>query len=115
MIHALKQSTEYFGDVISGRKTFEVRRNDRPYKVGDLLALNEYDTKKQSYTGNSCLCYIDYILNDSEYCKEGYVVMSIKPCIIMKRNSPMNMATGINDYSVPYATRSEKSEDNGRS
>lgn len=107
MIHALKQSTEYFGDVISGRKTFEVRRNDRPYKVGDLLALNEFDVKKQSYTGNSCLCYIDYILNDSEYCKEGYIVMSIKPCVVWKKDTPRNDLKFEMDYSVPYATRSE--------
>ncbi len=107
MIHALKQSTEYFGDVISGKKTFEVRKNDRPYKVGDLLALNEYDAKKQSYTGNSCLCYIDYILNDSEYCKDGYVVMSIKPCIVCKKTSPRDEFKFGVDYSVPYATRSE--------
>lgn len=109
MIHAVKQLPDYFNDVVSGKKTFEVRKNDRPYAVGDLIALNEYDAEKQRYTGNSCLCYIDYILNDTEYCKEGYVVMSIKPCIVRKFGSPMDMTPRTTEnYSVPYATRSDK-------
>ena len=42
MIHELKCFPEYFQDVIDGKKTFEIRLHDRPYQVGDLLALNEY-------------------------------------------------------------------------
>ena len=90
MIHELKLSTNYFPDVISGKKSFEVRKNDRPFKVGDLLALNEYDTKAKCYTGNSCLVYVDYILDDKNYCKEGYVVMSIKPCAVYRYNRPFS-------------------------
>lgn len=67
--------------------------------MGDLLALNEYDLGKKEYTGNSCLVYIDYILNDNEYCKEGYVVMSIKPRWVGK--------SADRDYCVPYATKKE--------
>lgn len=93
MIHELKQLPCYFDDVISGKKTFEVRKADRHYQVGDLLALNEYDSGKKEYTGNSCLVYVDYILNDNEYCKEGYVVMGIKPRWIGKAAE--------RDYSVP--------------
>lgn len=107
MIHALKQIQPYFDDVISGRKTFEIRKNDREYSVGDLIALNEYDKEKQTYTGNSCLCYIDYILNDNEYCKDGYVVMSIKPCDVRRSVSPADVFSGCMDYSVPYATKGD--------
>jgi hypothetical protein len=107
MIHELKTSTNYFSDVISGRKTFEVRKNDRPFHVGDLLALNEYDAKNKCYTGNSCLVYIDYILNDNEYCKKDYVVMSIKPCWVRKSQAPRDMCKMAEDYSVPFATRSD--------
>jgi len=64
MIHELKILPEYFEDVISGRKTFEIRKNDRPFKKGDLLALNEHDGK--SYTGNSCVVYVDYLTDDAE-------------------------------------------------
>ena len=61
MIHELKILPEFFKAVISGEKTFEIRKYDRPFHKGDLLALNEYDSEKRIYTGNSCLVYIDYI------------------------------------------------------
>lgn len=107
MIHELKILPEYFNAVISGEKTFEIRKNDRPFKKGDLLALNEYDG--HYYTGNSCVVYIDYILNDpkNEFCKSGYVVMSIKPCAVYRIKSPRNETKYCVDYSVPYATREE--------
>lgn len=76
MIHELKENTEFFEEVISGRKKFEVRKSDRPFHVGDLLALNEYDSESKSYTGRSCLVKIEYILDDREYCKSGYVIIS---------------------------------------
>ena len=105
MIHELKILPKYFADVISGEKTFEIRKFDRPFHKGDLLALNEYDVEMKCYTGNSCLVYIDYILNDKEYCKQGYVVMSIKPCTAWKHDRPFNEMRYSPDYSVPYATK----------
>lgn len=108
MIHSLKCNTLYFDDVISGKKTFEVRKNDCEYKVGDYLALNEYDAKDKSYTGASCLVYVDYILDSSDYCKDGYVVMSIKPCAVRKYGSPSNEMLMYEDYSVPLASYENK-------
>ena len=105
MIHELKIAPEYFAEVISGRKSFEVKKFDRPYHVGDLLALNEYDSERRCYTGNSCLVYIDYILNDLKYCRAGYVIMSIKPCMIRRATTPFDCYQRTEDYSVPYATR----------
>lgn len=105
MIHELKILPEFFEDVISGRKSFEVRKFDRPYHVGDLLALNEYDGKNRCYTGRSCLVYIDYMLTDGKYCKPGMVIMAIKPCIVYKFDSPhCSPILNRNDYSVPLAT-----------
>ena len=66
MIHALKIEPKYFNDYASGKKTFEVRLYDRPFEVGDYLALNEYDCYaneyKGEYTGRCALCVITYIL-----------------------------------------------------
>ena len=104
MIHELKILPEYFNDVLSGKKTFEIRKNDRPFKKGDLLALNEYVPKNKAYTGASCLVYIDYILDNADYCKSGYVVMSIKPCCVYKIGRPRNELKMVEDYSVPLAT-----------
>ena len=98
MIHALKEHPEHFNNVISGKKTFEVRKNDRDYKTGDLLALNEYDPEKKIYTGRSCLVYIDYILNDEQYCLPGHIVMSIKPCGVIEYGAPRSMFKEGVDY-----------------
>ena len=106
MIHALKILPGYFEDVISGKKTFEIRKNDRDYKVGDLLALNEYTETEEyiGYTGRSCLVKVDYILDNGAFLPEGFIAMSIKPCSV-----------GINDgfdprfnrdvYGVPVISR----------
>ena len=74
-VHNLKIKPQYFKDVISGLKTFEVRRNDRNFKVGDIIALEEY---KGDYTSRFVNVEITYILDDHEYCKEGYVVLGFK-------------------------------------
>lgn len=102
MIHELKTLPQYFEDVISGKKQFEVRKFDRPFHVGDLLALNEFENKM--YTGRSCLVYIDYMLSDSEYVKKDYVILGIKPCVVHRFNAPYNPIKMGTDYNVPLAT-----------
>lgn len=101
MIHELKEHPEFFEDVISGKKTFEVRKADRDFKVGDLLALNEYNPDAKKYTNRCCLVYVDYILDDSNYCKDGYVILNIKPCAVIKKNSPRCEYAFEFDYKVP--------------
>lgn len=105
MIHELKILPHYFADVISGKKSFEVRKNDRPFNKGDLLALNEYDGDSKAYTGNSCLVYVDYTLDDPEFVKCGMVIMAIKPCSVFRHTDIFNPAKLSKDYSVPYATQ----------
>lgn len=80
MIHELKIFTTYFDAVRNGAKTFELRKNDRGFKVGDFLALNEWDG--ESYTGSTELVKVTYILspNDFMVCRGGYAVMSIAKC-----------------------------------
>ena len=102
MTHELKIYPQYFKDVIAGKKTFEIRKHDRPFHEGDLLALNEFDG--QYYTGNSCIVYIDYIMNDPDYCKKDMVIMSIKPCTVYRHTEPFNPNKITKDYSVPFAT-----------
>ena len=89
MIHQLKCESKFFQDIVAGVKTYEVRLNDRNYAVGDYLALNEIDysldreeTYMYTYTGNSALYKVVYVLNDETFCKDGYVIMSIRPCMI---------------------------------
>ncbi len=100
MIHALKEHPQHFEDVLEGRKLFEVRKNDRDFRVGDLLALNEYDIYS-GFSGRCCLVYVDYILNDSEYCKDGYVIMAIKPCAVRQYGAPISDEYQGESYEVP--------------
>lgn len=44
MIHELKIKPQYYEDIKIGIKTFEIRKNDREFKLGDILILNEYDS-----------------------------------------------------------------------
>lgn len=73
-IHELKILPEYFEAVTSGRKQFEIRRNDRDYKVGDLLYLREWNG--ENFTGDSYKVEVTYITDYMQ--RNGYVVLGIK-------------------------------------
>ena len=45
-IHKLKLDTRYFNNVKSGKKKFEIRKNDRDFQVGDILELKKYKSYK---------------------------------------------------------------------
>ena len=108
MIHELKIYHDFFESVISGKKTFEIRKNDRPFKEGDLLALNEWDWN--AYTGRSCLVYVDFVMNSPEYVKEGMVIMAIKPCTVYRHTEPFRPERLTKDYSVSLATNNTDKE-----
>lgn len=76
MIHDLKILPEYFVEVVRGNKTFEVRKDDRPFNVGDELIL--YEVNCGRYTGRNIKVIITYILRNPDYCKEGYCILGIK-------------------------------------
>jgi len=79
MEHKLKTWPVYFFDVATGMKTFEIRKNDRRFSVGDTLCLQEYDPDKQEYTGEELKVKIDYTvsLDGLPGIPVGYVGMSI--------------------------------------
>ena len=77
MIHNLKTIPPYWTHVFSGAKTFEVRRNDRGFLVGDILSLDEWAPEQENYTGRQLAVRVDYILDAPAFVKEGFVVMSI--------------------------------------
>ena len=43
MIHELKILPQYYFDIKHGVKKFELRKNDRDYKVGDIVVLKPWD------------------------------------------------------------------------
>lgn len=74
--HYLKISPEYFRAIEKNEKTFEVRYNDRNYKKSDILILQEW--LNGEYTGREIIAEVTYMLDDPNYCKEGYVILGIK-------------------------------------
>jgi ASC-1-like (ASCH) protein len=78
MKHALKVWPEYYQDIESGKKPFELRKNDRDFKQGDILLLQEWDPKTGKYTRNEIELLVSYILEGGQFgLEEGYVIMAL--------------------------------------
>ena len=77
--HELKIHSIYFEAVKAGTKTFELRRNDRNYQVGDQLILQEWEASTEQYSGDELYMEVTYILEGGFGLKKGYCVLSIKP------------------------------------
>ena len=78
MKHELKVWTEYFEDIFTGKKKFDLRFNDRPYQIGDSLRLMEYNNIENMYTGRECVREINYILSDTKFgLKEGWIIVGL--------------------------------------
>lgn len=75
MIHDLKIYTSYFQDVQDRKKNFEIRFNDRNFKVGDILLLREYLPDEDKFTGKSVEREVVYITDYAQ--RDGFVVMGI--------------------------------------
>lgn len=76
MVHELKIAPNYFEKVVSKEKSFEVRYNDRNFKVGDILKLMEY--VDGSYTSQSIYVKVTYILREFAGLQPNFVVLSIE-------------------------------------
>jgi hypothetical protein len=82
--HELKILPQYFKAVEDGTKTFELRENDRDFKVGDTLILKEWEFIKgkyieEGYTGKVIKKEITYIFEGGQYgLANNYVILAIK-------------------------------------
>lgn len=83
--HRLKIVEPFTTAVRSGAKKFEIRKNDRSFKVGDILMLEPYCLKtKKHVVGEShydinafpMIRRISYMTDYEQ--KEGYVVLSLQ-------------------------------------
>jgi uncharacterized protein DUF3850 len=76
--HKLRVYPEFFAALESGAKPFEVRKDDRNFKVGDRLQLDEWDHATQRYTCASLYRQITYRLDGGQFGIEpGYCVLGI--------------------------------------
>ena len=82
--HKLKTDSEVFQAVVEGRKTFEIRFNDRDFKVGDELVLLEtIHTGEQMkhgnpllYSGNELRKTVSYVLSGYGL-QDGWVILGM--------------------------------------
>lgn len=76
--HTLKTWPEFFDAVYDGRKTFEVRKNDRGFQTGDRLILEKFDPADPSKHAhdNALLIEVTYVLNGFGL-ENGYVAMGL--------------------------------------
>ncbi len=65
--HQLKTWPLYFAEVAAGRKSFELRLNDRDFCEGDVVILQEWDNNKKAYTGREMKFIIGYMLPLSNF------------------------------------------------
>lgn len=74
--HEIKIVASYYEDVVSGKKGFELRKNDRGYKQGDSLKMLEF--KDGKHTGRTIDADIIYMLEDYTGLTEGYCILGIR-------------------------------------
>lgn len=80
--HALKTLPGFLDAVGSGAKTFEVRRDDRDFQVGDWLTLREWDDAIAEFGPRWIACKISYVLrgpaSEPFGVRPGFCVLGIK-------------------------------------
>jgi hypothetical protein len=74
-VHDVKLNPPYYHAVECGAKKFEIRENDRGYRVGDILILKEYFPETQSFSGRFLTRRITYTTTFHQ--EPGWIVLSL--------------------------------------
>ncbi len=76
--HQLKVWPEPFDALADGTKLFEFRKDERSYRVGDELVLDEWDPDDERYTGRSLRRTITYLLRGPAFgIPQGFICLSL--------------------------------------
>jgi hypothetical protein len=76
--HRLKTWPEFFLPIAEGEKTFEVRKNDRGFRLGDVLVLREFCPVGGTFTGREERRLVVYILEGGQFGIEaGHCVLGL--------------------------------------
>lgn len=81
MNHSLKTLPKYFQRVKDREKTFEIRKNDRDFQVGDEVELVYYNPEDEREYNEPIYLEITYVFNggqygiDPEYCVFGFKII----------------------------------------
>jgi hypothetical protein len=78
VIHDLKAWPVYYRAVISGEKTFDVRKgNDRKFLVGNFVDLREWDPETNQYTGAHAVRKITYVMHGAPLLPDDVWVLAL--------------------------------------
>lgn len=77
-IKVLKTVEPYFSEVWHGKKLFEVRKNDRNFKVGQRWILAKYDPLYSDASTQWVIVEITYLLDNPDYCLPGFVIWGLR-------------------------------------
>lgn len=79
MRHELKTWPTFFCAVLARTKTYEIRKNDRNFQVGDELLLKEWDPQTQRYSGREISVEVSYMTKGGQWgIPEDICVMGIR-------------------------------------
>lgn len=133
-IHCKKIKKEYYQEIVNGNKTFEIRKNDCDYQVGDLIKFEVIDEDlpgnyaawgiQNGWKYENALWKITYILQDvPEYgLKNGYCIFSIKPYELVEVKeepkypnlwNPQPQPFGQGGYVIPCSSQCDNTPNKG--
>jgi hypothetical protein len=96
-MHELKIWPGPYQAVADGSKTFEIRKNDRGFKVCDWLWLREWDPHTGEYTGCETVAVVSYMVKGGNWgVPDDMCVMSI-----IVRESVFRSPSGRRSVKVP--------------
>jgi hypothetical protein len=75
--HVLKCWSQQFWAIRSGVKTFEYRKNDRGYRVGDIVVIREYDPKTGAFSGAEICRTITHMLTSGFGLPDGFAILGL--------------------------------------
>lgn len=116
--HQLKCWPPYFQALGDGTKTFELRKDDRKYRVGDILHLREWepeegapiDPKLGRFTGREHKVRVTYKLAAVPMAfglLDGYVVLSVVPVFGRPESPESKESAESQSRATPSASRAE--------
>lgn len=74
VIHDIKIAPQFFDDVATGIKPFEIRFDDRNYRNGEQVLMREY--RDDEYTGREITATISYVTDFAQH--DNWVVFGLR-------------------------------------
>lgn len=86
--HRVKSWSQFFWPIKHKIKLHDLRKNDRDYRVGDTMILQEYDMVGGRYTGEEITALVTFITSNQFPCAFSSAVLPADYCILSLRVQP---------------------------